>query len=564
MKMTGAMSLLKILEEQNVRVIFGYPGGAVLPIYDALLETPGIRHVLVRGEQAAAHAASGYARITGRAGVCLATSGPGATNLVTGIANAYMDSTPLVAITGQVSTSMIGTDAFQEVDITGITMPITKHNYLVKNVKELPRVIAEAFHIANTGRPGPVLVDIPRDVAEAMVEYEGPPQVNLKGYKPTYKGHSTQIRKMAKMIQSAKKPAILAGGGIMFSGASGELMEFARKVQAPVATTLNGLGVYPETDELALGMMGMHGRPAANYAMSNCDLMISLGVRFGDRATGTLNKFARNCRVIHVDIDPAEIGKNVPVDLPIVGDIRQILQEVLQYLEPRDNSEWLAQVMDWKEKHPMRGQYGRGDNLKPQRVISTLGDLTGHSAVVATDVGQHQMWSAQYYGYDRPRSFVSSGGLGTMGYGLPAAIGAQMADPDALVCCITGDGSFQMNLTEMATAMEQCLPIKIILMNNSSLSLVKQLQHFQCDQRYSGIDFTANPDFGVLARAYGVEHLRIETNEEIEPVLKEALGNGKMTLVECMVSNREMVFPIVQGKQGLDEMIKYEIGKGGR
>ncbi len=557
MKMTGAQSLLKILEEQDIKVIFGYPGGAVLPIYDALLENQNVRHVLTRNEQGAAHAASGYARITGRAGVCLATSGPGATNLVTGIATAYMDSVPLVAITGQVATPMIGTDAFQEVDITGITMPITKHNYLVKDARELPRVVAEAFHIANTGRPGPVLIDIPRDVAEATIDYEGPISINLRGYKPTVKGHKSQIKKAIRMIQDAQKPAILAGGGIMFAEASEELQKLSELLGAPVATTLNGLGVFPETSRLGLGMVGMHGRPAANYAISNCDLLISLGVRFGDRATGSLKKFAKNAKVIHVDIDPAEIGKNVPVEMPIVGDARSIVSEILKEMEPQRNDQWVDQILEWKQKHPMRKQYGSGDNLKPQLILETLGNLTRHKAIVATDVGQHQMWTAQHYGFDRPRSFVSSGGLGTMGYGLPAAVGAQMADPEALVCCVTGDGSFQMNLPEMATAMEQGLPIKIILMNNSALSLVKQLQHFQCGERYCSIDFTANPDFGMLARAYGVEALKIETNEEIEPVLRQALENGKMTLVECMVSAREMVYPFVPGKKGLDEMVVF-------
>ncbi|QRN84969.1 biosynthetic-type acetolactate synthase large subunit [Clostridia bacterium] len=557
MKMKAAESLMKILEDQGVEVIFGYPGGAVLPLYDAILKNDNIEHVLVRNEQAAPHAASGYARMKNRTGVCLATSGPGATNLVTGLATAYMDSVPIVAITGQVSTPMIGTDAFQEVDITGITMPITKHNYLVKDANELPRIIAEAFHVASTGRPGPVLVDIPRDVADTMIEHPDEIVVNIKGYKPTYKGHNSQIKKIVKALGKASKPLILAGGGMQYAGAGKELLQFAECIDAPVVTTLNAISVFPETNERALGMLGMHGRPAANYAVSHCDLLISLGARFGDRATGSVAKFAKQAKIIHIDIDPAEIGKNVRADVPIVGDVKIILKDLNDAMTQQEHAPWSKQVAEWKQTHPMQDQYGNEADLKPQKIIEKLGELTRDRAVVTTDVGQHQMWTALHYGFVKERSFITSGGLGTMGYGLPAAIGVQMADPKQLVICITGDGSFQMNLPEMATAIEHCLPIKILLMNNSSLSLVKQLQHFQCGKRYSGIDFTANPDFCMLAQAYGAKTFRIETEEEMEDKLKQALASPGLTLIECIVSNEEMVFPFVPGKKGLDEMVSF-------
>jgi acetolactate synthase-1/2/3 large subunit len=557
MKMKAAESLMKILEDQGVDVIFGYPGGAVLPIYDAILKNDKIKHVLVRNEQAAPHAASGYARMKNRTGVCLATSGPGATNLVTGIATAYMDSVPIVAITGQVSTPMIGTDAFQEVDITGITMPITKHNYLVKEAKDLPRIMAEAFHVASTGRPGPVLVDIPRDVADTMIEHPDDLTVNIKGYKPTYKGHNSQIKKIVKALEKAESPLILAGGGMQYAGAGKELKEFAELIDAPVVTTLNAISVYPETDERALGMLGMHGRPAANYAVSHCDLLISLGARFGDRATGSVGKFAKNATIIHIDIDPAEIGKNVRADVPIVGDAKIILKDLNSAVEQRNHADWNSKVAEWKREHPMSDQYGNESDLKPQKIIEMLGDLTRDRAVVTTDVGQHQMWTALHYNFEKERTLITSGGLGTMGYGFPAAIGAQMADPEKLVLCVTGDGSFQMSLPEMATAIENCLPIKIILMNNSSLSLVKQLQHFQCEQRYSGIDFTANPDFCMLAQAYGAKTFRIDKAEGLKEKMTEALAAEGLTLIEFMVSNKEMVYPFVPGKKGLDEMVKF-------
>lgn len=557
MEITGAQALVRLLEEQNLKYIFGYPGGSVLALYDALLESTKITHVLVRQEQAAVHAASGYARVTGKPGVCMATSGPGATNLVTGLATAYMDSIPVVAITGQVGTDMIGTDAFQEVDITGITMPITKHNYLVKDINDLPRIIKEAFHIASTGRPGPVLIDIPKNISGGRFKYKPVGSVDLPGYKPTYQGHPAQIKNLAGLIRTAKKPVIYAGGGVISSGAWDVLKELAETIDAPVATTLMGLGGFPEDHPLSLGMLGLHGTPYANYAVHNCDLLIGIGVRFDDRVTSTIDKFAPQAKIVHIDIDPAEIGKNAIVDLPIVGDVKIVLSELLKRLEKKEHRLWNEQVAAWKRSHPL--EYGSSsEKLRPQYILEKLSELTKGKAIVTTDVGQHQMWAAQYYQFTQPRSFISSGGLGTMGYGFPAAVGAQLANPDALVVAVTGDGSFQMNMGEMGTATEQKLPIKILLLNNSYLCLVKQLQHFLSGKRYHGVCFTGNPDFVQLATAYpGAVGLRIEKPEEVEPVLKEALFNGKLTLIDCRISDKELVYPMVPPNKALDEMIHY-------
>ncbi len=554
MKMTGAEILLDIIASHGVEYVYGYPGGAVLPIYDAFMNNDKLKHVLTRGEQAAVHSASGYARATGKVGVCLATSGPGATNLVTGIATAYMDSIPIVAITGQVGTAMIGTDAFQEVDITGITMPITKHNYLVKDAKDLPVIIEEAFHIASTGRPGPVLIDIPRNVAEAMLDYKEKKEIEIPSYKPTYKGHVAQIKNAANMLMKAKKPVLFVGGGVISSGAWEEVMQLAETLQIPLAATLMGIGAFPMNHQLSLGMVGMHGHPAANYAVNECDLLVSLGVRFGDRVTGKISKFAPNAKIVHIDIDPAEIGKNVRVDLPIVGDIKTVLDELLKLIEEKENPLWLEHIADLKQKYPM--SYGNRSGVRPQFVLETLSKLTKGEAYICTDVGQHQMWAAQYYQFMQPRHFISSGGLGTMGYGVPAAVGAQMGAPDQLVVSVSGDGSFQMNFAEIATAVEQGAKIKMLLFNNSTLSLVRQLQHFQCDKRYNGITFTGNPDFVQLATAYpGVVGYRITKNEDVERVMEEALSNGKITLIECVVSNEEMVYPVVPSGCGLADMI---------
>lgn len=557
---TGAQALVRTLEEEQVEIIFGIPGGAVLPIYDALNET-NIRHVLVRFEQAAVHAASGYARTTGKPGVCLATSGPGATNLVTGIAGAYMDSIPLVVLTGQVPTSMIGTDAFQEVDITGITFPITKHNYLVKDPNDLPRVVKEAFHIARTGRPGPVLIDIPKDVAAGICSRGAPERVELRGYKPTYKGHPNQIRNAARLMQEAERPVIFVGGGVISSGATEELRKLAETLSIPVATTLMGIGSFPENHPLSLGMLGLHGTAYANYAVTEADLLIALGVRFDDRVTGLVEKFAPRAKIIHLDIDPAEIGKNVEVNVPIVGDVKLVLQSILALVEEKKNEEWLAKINEWRERYPL--EYGnKKETLRPQYVIEELGRLTDHQAIVTADVGQHQMWAAQFYKFARPGSFLTSGGLGAMGYGFPAAIGAQLGNPEALVIAVTGDGSFQMNMAEMATAMENNLPIKILLFNNSGLGMVRQLQHFYCERRYTAVEFTGNPDFVRLAECYGAAAYRIQSPEEVVPVLKEALNNDRLTLVECVIDRDEWVYPMVPSAKGLDEMIQYRDVEG--
>ncbi|MDW7674859.1 MAG: biosynthetic-type acetolactate synthase large subunit [Bacillota bacterium] len=551
---TGSRALIEALIKEGVTKVFGYPGGAVLTIYDELQQQSEIDHVLVRNEQCAVHAASGYARVTDTAGVCLATSGPGATNLVTGLATAYMDSIPLVAITGQVSTSMIGTDAFQEVDITGITMPMTKHNYLVKKASDIPRIVKEAFHIAKTGRPGPVLIDIPKNISDTLIEFEYPETVNLRGYKPTYNGHPSQIKSLARWIQESEKPMLYVGGGVISSNATKELMELAELIQAPVTTTLMGLGGFPSSHPQNVGMLGMHGLPSANLAVSNCDLLIGVGVRFDDRVTGVINKFAPNARIVHLDIDPAEIGKNVRVDLPIVGDIKNILQQTLKYVTKKENPQWIEQIMIWKKQSQLN--VTKGEQVKPQEILAALSELTKGKAIVASDVGQHQMWTAQLYKFEKAKSFLTTGGLGTMGYGFPAAIGAQIGKPEETVISITGDGSFQMNMTELGTAVEQNLPIKIIVLNNSSLGLVKQLQHFYCGQRHTAIKFSGNPDFTKLAECYeNTVGLTIRTHEDIEPVLREALSNGKLTIVNCHVTNEELVYPMVLSGAGLEEMV---------
>lgn len=555
MGITGAQALIKGLEAEGVQYIFGYPGGALLPIYDALLESEQIRHVLVRQEQAAVHAANGYARRSGKVGVALATSGPGATNMVTGIANAYMDSIPVVVLTGQVATGMVGTDAFQEVDITGITIPITKHNYLVKDVKDIPRVLKEAFHIAGTGRPGPVLIDLPKNVTGAALRYASCEQVELKGYKPTLEGHPAQIKKLVELIDHARRPVIYAGGGIVSSKASPHLRRLAELTQIPVTTTLMGLGAFPEDHPLSLGMLGLHGLPWANLAVQEADLLIGMGVRFDDRVTGNVDKFAPKAKIVHLDIDPAEIGKNVPVDLPIVGDLRRILEALLTQLAPLSHEDWVASIDKWKEEYALN--YGAENSVTAPRVLKILAELTEHRAVLTTDVGQHQMWAAQFYGFREPGQFISAGGLGTMGYGFPAAIGAQLADPEQLVVAITGDGSFQMHMAELGTAMENELPIKILLFNNSNLGMVRQLQHFYSGQRYFGVDFTRNPDFLKLAEAYGAAGYRINRFEEIKPVLAEALANERLTLIDCQIAKEDLVYPMVPGDKGLHEMILF-------
>ncbi|KXG76987.1 Acetolactate synthase large subunit [Fervidicola ferrireducens] len=532
MRITAAEALVRSLEEEKVEVVFGYPGGAVLEIYDALFFNKKIKHVLTRSEQAAAHAASGYARVSGKVGVCIATSGPGATNLVTGIATAYMDSIPIVAITGQVPLSQIGGDMFQEVDITGATAPFTKHNYLVKNAGDIPRIVKEAFHIASTGRPGPVLIDLPRDVAREKIDFTYPEEVSLKGYKPTLQGHPLQIVKAVEAINSAKRPVILAGGGVISSGAHDELMRLAETADIPVTVSLMGIGSFPSEHPLFLGMAGTHGMPWANEALKKADLIIALGCRFNDRLTGGAGGFNKNTKIIHVDVDPAEIGKNVKVDIPIVGDIKNVLCELLKRIEKRSRKDWKDYLEGLKGEDVVEGC---GD-ISPLDIIGELYKQTRGELIVTTDVGAHQMWTARCYKFKHPRSFITSGGLGTMGYGLPAAIGAKIANPNKQVIHITGDGSFQMNFAELATLRENDLSVKIILFNNRGLGLVKELQDIHCGGRYSQVHFGFLPDFVKLSESYGIKALRVESKKELEEAISTMLEEEGSFLLECILT----------------------------
>lgn len=553
--MNGAQAMVEALKHEGVEIIFGIPGGVVLPIFDALYKAD-IRVMLTRHEQGAIHAADGFARVSGKAGVCIATSGPGATNLVTGLANAHMDSVPLVAFTGQVNTTMIGRDSFQEADITGITIPITKHNYLIKDPADLCPAIHEAFHIATTGRPGPVLIDLPQDIATADVTFKIPGEVDLEGYKPTVKGHIKQIKNAIKIIKQSERPLLYVGGGVIISGASAELLQLAERMKVPVTHTLMGKGAFPETHELSLGMLGMHGTWAANTTISNADVIIAVGARFDDRVTGRLEKFAKNAVIIHADVDPAEIGKNVPIHVPIVGDAKDILQSLLKEL-PDDfevRTEWVEKVAKWKAEHPM-SYPDKEDEIMPQHVVEKIYEITKGQAVVCTEVGQNQMWAAQFYKIDSPRMWLSSGGLGTMGYGLPASIGAQVAAPDKLVIDIAGDGSFMMNIQELATIAAEGLPIKAIVLNNGYLGMVRQWQEMFYEKRYSSSDIVKNPDLAGLAKAFGCVGISVKRKEDLEAALKEAISNGKPTVVDIAVSREANVFPMVPKGASLDEMI---------
>jgi acetolactate synthase-1/2/3 large subunit len=555
MELSGSDALLESLKREGVEVIFGLPGGQVLPIYDSLYNYKDIKHILVRHEQAAGHAADGYARATGKTGVCLATSGPGATNLVTAIANAHMDSIPMVAITGQVGTAFLGKDSFQEADITGITLPITKHNYLVKRTKDIPSIIKEAFHVASTGRKGPVLVDIPKDLQIKKAEFVYPEKINMPAYKPTYHGHPKQIAAAAKMINAASKPIIYAGGGVILSGADKELFELAEKISAPVTTTLLGKGAFPETHPLSLGMLGMHGTVFANYSVTECDLLIAVGARFDDRVTGHIAHFAPKAKIIHIDIDPAEIGKNVAVDVPIVGDVKNILNALNKQVAQKDkHTPWIGQVMGWKEKHPLC--YKNDGILKPQQVIEKIYEATNGDAIIATEVGQNQMWAAQFYKYTKPKTFITSGGLGTMGFGFPAAIGAQVGCPDKVVIDIAGDGSIQMNIQELNTAVNNKIPVIIAILNNGYLGMVRQWQELLHGKRYSHTDLNNNPDFIKIAEAYGALGIRVEKLEEVIPAMKRAISNReKPTVIDFVVAREENVFPFVPAGQPINEMI---------
>jgi acetolactate synthase I/II/III large subunit len=569
--MTGAEMILHALEKEGVRAVFGFPGGMVIDVFDKLYDSK-VPFYLTRHEQGAVHAADGFARACGEVGVCMATSGPGATNLVTGLTNAYMDSIPLVAITGQVATRLIGNDAFQEADMVGISRSITKHNYLVKDVNELPMILKSAFYIARTGRPGPVLVDVPKDIQQAHTNVPYPDEVSIRSYRPTIKGHPQQISKAAGLIAQAERPVIFAGGGVISSSAGPELYDLAQKIQAPVTTSFMGLGSFPESDPLALKMLGMHGTAYANYAIQESDLLIAIGVRFDDRVTGDVSKFAPKAKIIHIDIDPTTIRKNVQVDVPVVGDIKSVLQDMLAELKPKTHEAWLRRINDWKATHPLT--YRQNGSILPQVVIETIADITKHQAIITTEVGQHQMWTAQFFNFQKPRTFISSGGLGTMGFGFPAAIGAQVASPEAKVIVIAGDGSIQMNIQELATVATYRLPVKIVILNNQSLGMVRQWQAIFYHRRFSGICLRKNvdcpshcdgnrtdcdayvPNFVKLADAYGIPGYFADKPEQVRPTLEKALNTPGPAVVEFIIDKEENVFPMVPAGKALDQMLR--------
>jgi acetolactate synthase-1/2/3 large subunit len=560
--LTGSKILLECLKEEGVDVVFGYPGGAVINIYDDLMNSP-IQHILPRHEQAAVHAADGYARATGKVGVAIATSGPGATNTITGIATAYMDSIPLIVITGQVPTPLIGNDAFQEADIMGITRPITKHNYLVRDVKDLAMIVKKAFYIARTGRPGPVVIDLPKDVQIAETRYQYPETVEIRGYKPTFSGNMRMIDKAVKMVLSAKKPVIYVGGGASLTDAHAELLELAEKIQAPVATTLMGMASFPQVHDLSLGMLGMHGTYYANMSVTNSDLLIALGARFDDRVTGKIATFAPHAKIIHVDIDPTSIKKNVRVDLPIVGDLKEVLKTLNKKLNEQNDAveemthklkPWHDEISLWRQEQPMSYKLSKTE-IKPQFVIEKLRELSEDDAIVTTEVGQHQMWTAQFFKFIRPRTFLSSGGLGTMGYGLPAALGAQAAFPERQVIDISGDGSFQMNSQELATLVQYRLPVKIVILNNNFLGMVRQWQQLFFDNRYSQTCLELPIDFVKLAEAYGAHGLRATKPDEVEETIKKGFAITGPVIMEFKVAREENVMPMVPAGAGLNEMV---------
>jgi acetolactate synthase-1/2/3 large subunit len=560
MKLTGAQILLKCLEREEVKHIFGYPGGVVLDIYDELTRTPQIRHILVRHEQAAVHAADGYARASSKVGVALVTSGPGATNTVTGIASAYLDSIPIVVFTGQVPTALIGNDAFQEVDIVGITRPCTKHNYLVKDINRLAYTIHEAFHIARSGRPGPVLVDLPKDVMQASIVPKFPEAIKIRSYNPTYHANPRQVKRALEVMLNARRPVLYTGGGIILSDASEELSKFAHLLQIPVTSTLMGLGGYPGDDPLWMGMLGMHGTYCANMAVSKADVLVGIGARFDDRVTGKLSDFAPHAKIIHVDIDPSSISKNVHVDIPIVGDCRDTLQQfndLLHEMPARDWAQirgpWLETIAAWEQEHPLTYTWS-DTTIKPQYVIEKLWELTKGDAYITTEVGQNQMWAAQFYKFKKPRRLMTSGGLGVMGYGFPAAMGVQVAQPEAIVIDIAGDGSIQMNIQELITVVENKLPVKIAILNNSFLGMVRQWQQLFYERRYSFTPMAA-PDFVKLAEAYGAVGLRATKPQEVEPVIKEALNTPRPVIMDFRVEPEECVMPMVPAGKAIHEML---------
>ncbi len=557
--LTGAQILMEILKSEGVDTIFGFPGGAVIDIYDELSKTD-IRHILVRHEQGAVHAADGYARASGSTGVCLVTSGPGATNTVTGIASAYMDSIPVVILTGQVPTHLIGNDAFQEVDIVGITRSCTKHNYLVTNAEDLAGTLKEAFYLARSGRPGPVLVDIPKDIAKTVVQFTMPEESNLKSYRPTYNPNTKQLEKIITLIEESEKPVIFAGGGVILSKGSKELTEFARKAKIPVTASLMGLGAFPGSDPLWLGMIGMHGTFRANMSVGNCDLLIAIGVRFDDRVTGKTDSFAPNAKIVHIDIDPTSIRKNIPVSVPVVGDCRIALDQLNQMIGEanlgniiKKRQKWFNRISRWKTTNPL--SYKQKETIMPQYVIENLFKITKGKAIITTEVGQNQMWAAQYYHFDKPGHFITSGGLGCMGFGLPAAIGAQVARPGELVVDIAGDGSIQMNIQELATAVQYSLPVKVVILNNRYLGMVRQWQELFYDKRYSCTCMDHSPDFVKLAEAYGAVGLRATKPEEVVPVLRKGLNSDKTVIMDFQIEREENVYPMVPAGAPLTEML---------
>src|SRR3989339_576593 len=564
MKLTGAQAFLKCLEEHGVEVIFGYPGGALIDVYDELMKNDKIHHVLTRHEQAAVHAADAYGRVKGEVGVALVTSGPGATNAVTGIASAYLDSIPLVVFTGQVPTKLIGNDAFQEVDIVGITRPITKHNYLVKDADELVPIIREAFHLAKTGRPGPILIDMPKDVLTTRITYPELKPISMRTYKPTYEPHPGQIEKACQAMLKAQRPVIYAGGGVILSDSNEGLTELARRLNIPVTMTLMGLGGFPGTDPLSMGMLGMHGTYFANMAVANCDLLIAVGARFDDRVTGRIDAFAPHAEIIHIDIDPSSISKNVRVDIPIVADCKNALGAINAWFARstefnakecmEKNRPWHEQIREWQNMHPL-GYVEETDIIKPQFVIQKLHELTGGDAIITTEVGQHQMWTAQFYHFNKPRQWATSGGLGVMGYGFPAAIGAQMAAPDKIVIDIAGDGSIQMNIQELATCRQEKLPVKVAILNNGYLGMVRQWQGLVFNKQYSSTVMEVAPDFVKVAEAYGAVGLRATKPSEVEPVIREALKINNTVFMDFVIAREEGVYPMVPAGKATTEML---------
>ena len=546
----GARILLETLKRLGVTDIFGYPGGAVIPIYNEIYDFEGINHYLARHEQGAAHEADGYARASGKCGVCLATSGPGATNLVTGIMTAHMDSIPLLAITGQVCSHLLGKDAFQESDIVGITMPVTKNNYLVKDIRDMIRTVKEAYYLATTGRSGPVLVDITRDAQLDVISYEEfeaifNEPISIEGYDPNYIGHPKQIKKAIDLLKGAKRPLIIAGHGVLLSNATEELYKLATTCQVPVVNTLLGLGSFPGEHQLSLGMLGMHGTVYANYAVNEADVVLALGIRFDDRIAGVPKEFCKEATIIHVDIDPAEIGKNKLIDVPIVGDLKHVLNEMNHELTPQTHESWLERIREWREEYPIRVRPHEGNSLLPQKVIQEIDNIVKGNAIVVTDVGQHQMWTSQFITFSKPNTIITSGGAGTMGFGLPAAIGAQVAQPDKKVVLITGDGGLQMNSQELLLLKAYNIPVKVVIINNGFLGMVRQWQELFNQRRYSFVDLEVNPDFETLAKAYGVQGVTVSTIEELRSQLRELILSDEPVVINCVVEREENVFPMI-------------------